>query len=119
MLGPDGKPLEVRFVPRTPAWAAMQQHAACGMPAPVALYQQVVQVEKVTEEAWAGVAMVDRGQNDEPTNWGCVHGLACGEHAQVLALATTPPAAHRLTPDPTPPASAGAWPRWRAATWQP
>lgn len=92
MLGPDGKPLEVgglRDTPRArrdpplvlcararashaaalPSAARGNAHAHLDPNAPA--LRQVVPVEKASEEAWAGVAAVDRGESDENAmDWG-------------------------------------------------
>lgn len=64
MLGPDGKPLEV------------------------------VPVEKAGAEAWSGIAALDKGERDEPTNWGKIGLLVAGDLGTLLAFAAIGRAGH-------------------------
>jgi len=64
MLGPDGQPLEV------------------------------VKVENTSAEAWAGIAAIDRGENDDPNDMGRIALLVGGDLIALLTFATIGRASH-------------------------
>jgi hypothetical protein len=61
MLGADGQPLEVRLNPTpSPRPDGPELHVSCTC---IPRRPQLVQVEKAGDEAWAGVAAIDRGDD--------------------------------------------------------
>lgn len=64
MLGPDGQPLEV------------------------------VKVENTSPDAWAGIAKIDRGENDDPSDLGRIALLVGGDFAALLAFAAIGRSSH-------------------------
>lgn len=55
---------------------------------------EVVQIEKAGEEAWGGIAQLDKGARDDPTNWGKVRLLIAGDIGTLLAFAAIGRASH-------------------------